>query len=152
MAKINRVELVAAAERRNLMMLQERKLASIEIQLTTAASKFTFPNDNFLNGKTITMFWLPDNDNTDIVAPSGRPVAANNVIMSANFTVRKDSDSKVLDVPLAYFLESWYGGDRRTREVWIEGFNPGTTFVNFPDTGVIDTDTSILFMVEYIDC
>lgn len=152
MAKINRAELVAAAERRNLMMLQERKLASIEIQLTTAASKFTFPNDNFLNGKTITMFWLPDNDESNIIAPSGRPVAANAVIMAANFTVRKDSDSKILDVPLAYFLESWYGGDRRTREVWIEGFNPGTTFVNFPDTTVIDTDTSILFMVEYIDC
>lgn len=152
MAPLNKAELEKAAERRQLMMLQERKLASIEIQLTATSAKFTFPNDNFLNGKTITKFWLPDNTDDDFIAPSGRPVVSNAVINSANFTVRKDSDAKILEVPLNYFLESWFGGDRRVRDVWIEGFNPGTTFVNFPDTTVIDTDTSILFMVEYIDC
>lgn len=150
--KNTKAELIAAAERRQLMMLQERKMASIEIQLSIISSTFTFPNDNFLNGKTITKFWLPDNTDGDVFAPSGRPLASNAVINSANFTVRKDSDSKLLDVPMNYFLESWFGGDRSVREVWIEGFNPGTTFVNFPDSSVVDTDTSILFLVEYIDC
>lgn len=152
MAKLTKAKMIEAAERRQLLMLQERKTASIEIQITSIINRYSFPNDNFLNGKTITRFWLPDNDNGDVIAPSGAPVINNTAVFGANFTVRRDSDAVILDVPLAYFLESWYGGDRRTREVWIEGFNPGTTYINFPNTGELNIGDSILFMVEYIDC
>lgn len=133
-------------------MKQVRKLASIEIQITSVTGQYTFPNNNFLNGKTITSMWIPDNDSANIIAPSGNAVVANDVIFNANLTIRKDSDAVVLAIPLCYFLESWYGGDRQVRPLNIEGFNPGLTFVNFPDTTNLVVGESILLMVEYIDC
>lgn len=152
MANKSNAALLAAAERRQLLLLQERKLASVEIQITALVNRYNFPNDNFLNGKTITKFWLPDNSTGDVEAPSGAPLITNSAVIAANFTVRRDSDAVILDVPLVYFQESWNGGDRRTRDVWIEGFNPGTTYVNFPNIGSVAIGQSILFMVEYIDC
>ena len=133
-------------------MKQVRKLASIEIQIAAVVGQYTFPNNNFLNGKTITAMWIPDNDGTNVIAPSGNASVGNNVIFNANLTIRKDSDAIVLQVPLAYFLESWYGGDRQVRPLHVEGFNPGLTFINFPDTSNLVVGESILLMVEYIDC
>jgi hypothetical protein len=134
-------------------MKQVRKLASIEIMITAITGQYNWPNNNFLNGKTITALWLPDNTEGNVIAPSGNDAVTNDAIFNANLTIRKDgSDAVVLQVPLCFFLESWYGGDRTVRPLNIDNFNPGTTFINFTDTGNLSVGESILMMVEYIDC
>jgi len=127
----------------------ERKLAGIEVQLVNTNGRYTFPNDNFLNGKTITAMWIPDNSEDDGFAPSGAALVPNACIRASQLSIRKDSDAKVLEVQLKYFLES--DGDRRVRPLHIEGFNPGTTFVNVQDTTTFAVNESIVFMVEYLD-
>jgi len=134
------------------MILQkqpERKLAAIEVQLVNTNGKYTFPNDNFLNGKTITAMWVPDNTDDDGFAPSGNALVPNACIKASQLTIRKDADAKVLEVQLSYFLEST--GDRRVRPLNITGFNPGTTFVVVQDTTTFAVNESIVFMVEYLD-
>lgn len=130
---------------------QRPKLAGIEIPITAITGKYNFPNNNFLNGKTILSMWIPDNTSGDVVAPSGNACVSNTAIVVANITIRKDSDAVVLDVPLVYFQESWDGGDRRVRPLFIEGFNPGTTFINMPDTSPLTLGQSFIIMVEYVD-
>ena len=128
----------------------ERKLASIEVNLTsTAIGKYTFPNDNFLNGKTITAMWVPDNSEDDGFANSGAALVPNACVRASQLTIRKDADAKVLTVQLSYFLEST--GDRRVRPLNIPGFNPGTTFVEIQDLTTFAAGESIVFMVEYLD-
>ena len=128
----------------------ERKLASIEVNLTsTAIGKYSFPNDNFLNGKTITAMWIPDNEDDDGFSPSGADLVPNACIRASQLTIRKGSDAKVLTVQLKYFLEST--GDRRVRPLNIPGFNPGTTFVEIQDLATFAANDSIVFMVEYLD-
>lgn len=128
----------------------ERKLASIEIALVTAnIGKWSFPNDNFLNGKTITAMWIPDNTDDDGRAPSGAALVPNDCIRASQLTIQKDADNKVQDVQLKYFLES--SGDRRVRPLHINGFNPGTTFVKIQDLSTYTAGESIVFMVEYLD-
>lgn len=130
---------------------QRPKLAGIEIPITAVTGKYTFPNNNFLNGKTILAMWVPDNTSGDVIAPSGNTCVSNATILASNITIRKDSDAVVLDVPLVYFQESWEGGDRRVRPLHIEGFNPGTTFINLPDTSSLTVGQSFIIMVEYLD-
>lgn len=128
----------------------ERKLASIEVNLTsTAIGKYSFPNDNFLNGKTIVAMWIPDNTDDDSFAPSGAAIVPNDCIRASQLTIRKDADAKVLTVQLKYFQEST--GDRRVRPLMIHGFNPGTTFVEIQDLTTFAANESIVFMVEYLD-
>jgi hypothetical protein len=131
------------------MQQPERKLAAIEVNLVNTNGKYTFPNDNFLNGKTITAMWIPDNTEDDGFAPSGADLVPNACIRASQLTIRKDADAKVLEVQLKYFLES--DGDRRVRPLNIKGFNPGTTFVNVQDTTTFTAGESIVFMVEYLD-
>lgn len=127
----------------------ERKLAGIEVNLPNTNGKYTFPNDNFLNGKTITAMWIPDNDDDDGFAPSGAALVPNACIRASQLTIRKDSDAKALDVQLKYFLEN--SGDRRVRPLYVEGFNPGTTVINIQDTTTFTVGESIVLMVEYLD-
>lgn len=134
------------------MKKEQRKLAGIEIPITAITNKYTFPNNNFLNGKTVTGIWIPDNSEGNLYAPSGATVVGNDAIFASTFTIRHDSDSIVLDIPLTYFLESWYGGDRTMRQLWVEGFTPGTTFIQVQDTDTINLGESFFLMVEYIDC
>lgn len=131
---------------------QVRKSASIEIPITALVGQYTFPNNNFLNGKRIVAIYIPDNAGTNVIAPSGNDAVTNDAIFGCNLTVRKDSDAVILQVPLCFYLESWSGGDRRLREVNIPGFNPGTTFINVPDTSLLTVGQSFLLMVEYYDC
>lgn len=134
------------------MTTKVRKSTSIEIPITALVGQYTFPNNNFLNGKRIVAMWIPDNTDTNVIAPSGNAVVANDAIFGANLTIRKDSDAVVLQVPLSFYLESWNGGDRSVRPLDIDGFNPGTTFINVPDTSTISIGESFLLMVEYFDC
>lgn len=128
----------------------ERKLASIEVQLlTTATGKFTFPNNNFLNGKTITAMWIPDNSEDDGFAPSGAALVPNECIRASQLTIQTGSDQKVQDVQLKYFMES--DGDRRVRPLLVYDFAPGKTFVNIQDTTTFAAGESIVFIVEYLD-
>lgn len=135
--------------RKGNTMYKETKLAGIEVNLANTNGKYTFPNDNFLNGKTIVGMWIPDNDNGDGFAPSGAELVPNACIRASQLTIRKDSDSKVLDVQLKYFLES--DGDRTVRPLCIRGFNPGTTFIDIQDTSTFTVDQSIVLMVEYME-
>ena len=127
----------------------EKKQAGIEIVLNAVQGKFTFPNNNFLNGKTIVGMWIPDNEDGDGFAPSGAALVSNACIRASQLTIRKDADAKTLDVQLKYFLET--NGDRSIRPLYIKGFNPGTTFVEIQDTGTFTVGESIVFMVEYLD-
>lgn len=128
---------------------KEIKQAGIEVNLVNTNGKYTFPNDNFLNGKTVVAMWIPDNENDDGYAPSGAALVPNECIRASQLTIRKDSDAKTLEVQLKYFLES--DGDRSVRPLFIKGFNPGTTFVEIQDTGTFDVGESIVFMVEYME-
>lgn len=131
------------------MYKKEIKQAGIEVSLSNLNGKYTFPNDNFLNGKTVVAMWIPDNADDNGYAPSGANLVPNECIRASQLTIRKDSDAKALNVQLKYFLES--DGDRSVRPLYIEGFNPGTTFIEIQDTGTFDLDESIVFMVEYME-
>lgn len=128
------------------------KIAGIEIPITAITGKLSFPNNNFLNGKTILGMSIPDNSGSNVKAPSGNAGVTNAAVFGANLTIRRDSDAVVLEVPLSYFLESWAGGDRTVRPLKIEGFNPGTTFINIPDTTTITVGKSFYITVVYVDC
>ena len=125
------------------------KMAGIEINLVNTNGKYTFPNDNFLNGKTILRWWVPDNTEDDGFAPSGANLVPNACIRASIMTIRKDSDAKGLDVQLSYFLQT--DGDRRARDLRVDGFNPGTTFINIQDTATFTVGESIVVNVEYLD-
>lgn len=129
----------------------ESKFLGVEIQLTNTTGKFSFPNDNYLNGKRIIGMWIQDNEDEDGVAPSGRPLIDNAAINGGFLTIRKDSDAKGELIPLQY-LQQQENYDRSIRRMNIPGFNPGTTFVLFPNTSVYDTDQSVVILVEYTDC
>lgn len=129
----------------------ESKFLGVEIQLINTNGKFTFPNDNYLNGKRIIGMWIQDNQNEDGVAPSGRPLIDNAAINAGFLTIRKDSDAKGQSIPLQY-LQQQDNYDRAIRRMNIPGFNPGTTEVFFPDTRVYDITDSVVILVEYTDC
>lgn len=117
--------------------------------MLNTSGRYTFPNDNFLNGKTIVAMWIPNNEEDDGFAPSGNALVPNACIRASQLTIRKDSDAKTLNVQLKYFLES--EGDRSVRPLYIPGFNPGTTFIDIQDTTTFDVNESIVFMVEYME-
>lgn len=129
----------------------ESKFYGVEIQLPNTTGKFTFPNDNFLNGKRIIGMWIQDNTADTGLAPSGRPLPPNSAINAGFLTIRKDSDAKGLEMPLQFFQQQG-NFDRTVRRMNIPGFNPGTTFVEFPDTSVYATTDSLVILVEYMDC
>lgn len=132
-----------------MLIRKEVKQTGVEVQLLNTNGRYTFPNDNFLNGKTIVAMWIPDNTDDDGFAPSGNPLVPNECIRASQLTIRKDSDAKALNVQLKYFLES--DGDRSVRPLYIEGFNPGTTFIEIQDTTTFAVNESIVFMVEYME-
>jgi len=132
-----------------LFEMKQTRFASQEIQLVNTNGKYTFPNDNFLNGKTVVGMWIQDNSSDDGKAPSGADLVPNPCIRASILTVRRDADAKILDFPLSYFLEST--GDRSPRRVHIDGFNPGTSFVTILDTTTFAVNESIVIGVEYID-
>ena len=131
------------------------KFAGIEIPLTNTTGKFSFPNNNFLNGKTITGMWIADNPDDDQVAPSGAEVVSNAAIAAANLTMRVNgSDAIVLDVQLSYLKEN--SGDRQVRNVWIKDYNPGTSYITFQPTPGTTTQRytvgqSVVLLLRYID-
>lgn len=129
----------------------ESKFYGVEIQLPNTTGKFTFPNDNFLNGKRIIGMWIQDNAADNGIAPSGRPLPPNSAINAGFLTIRKDSDAKGLEMPLQFFQQQG-NYDRTIRRMNIPGFNPGTTFVVFPDSSVYATTDSLVILVEYMDC
>ena len=123
----------------------------VEVQILALVSKVNWPNNNFLNGKRIISLWIPDNDNGDVLSPTNRPMISNIAVNSASLTVQRDSDNVAQDVPLQFYQQT-LNHDRTVRRVNIPGFNPGTTYVNFPDTSLITTAQSVLILVEYLDC
>ena len=125
------------------------KQAGIEVNLANANGKYTFPNDNFLNGKTVVGIWIPDNTDDDGFAPSGVALVPNACINASQLTIRKNSDAKALNVQLKYFQEN--SGDRTVRRRFIPGFNPGTTFIEVQDTSTFAIGESIVLMVEYME-
>ena len=125
------------------------KQAGIEVNLVNSNGKYTFPNDNFLNGKTVVGMWIPDNANDDGYASSGAALVPNPCINASQLTIRKDSDAKTLNVQLKYFQEN--AGDRSVRRLFIPGFNPGTTFIEIQDTTTFTVGESIVLMVEYME-
>lgn len=129
----------------------ESKFLGVEIQLPNTTGKFSFPNDNYLNGKRIIGLWIQDNSDGDGISPSGRPLPPNSAINAGFLTIRKDSDAKTQSVPLQYYQQQGLY-DRRMRRCNIPGFNPGTTFVEFPNSGVYDVTDSLVILVEYMDC
>lgn len=133
------------------MRLQQRetKFASQEINLANTNGKYTFPNDNFLNGKTILAMWIQDNTNDDGFAPSGADLVPNACIRASILTVQKDADAKILLFPLPWLLET--SGDRRMREMYITGFNPGTSYIVVQDTATFTVGESIVIGVMYQD-
>lgn len=129
----------------------ESKFLGVEIQLPNTGGKFSFPNDNYLNGKRIIGMWIQDNTDDDGVSPSNRPLISNAGINGGYMTIRKDSDAKGQSIPLQFFQQQGLF-DRTIRRMNIPGFNPGTTFVEFPDPTVYNTTDSIVILVEYMDC
>ena len=129
----------------------ESKFLGVEIQLSNTTGKFSFPNDNYLNGKRIIGMWIQDNTSTNGIAPSGRDILPNAAINAGFLTIRKDSDAKGQSVPLQYYQQQG-NFDRQMRRMNIPGFNPGTTFVEFPDSSVYSTTDSLVILVEYMDC
>ncbi len=129
----------------------ESKFLGVEIQLSNTGGKFSFPNDNYLNGKRIIGMWIQDNEQTDGVSPSNRPLISNGGINGGYLTIRRDSDAKGQSMPLQFFQQQGLY-DRTIRRMNIPGFNPGTTFVEFPDPSVYNTTDSIVILVEYMDC
>lgn len=127
----------------------ETKFASQEINLANSSGKYTFPNDNFLNGKTILAMWIQDNTNDDGFAPSGVALVPNACIRASILTVQKDADAKILNFPLPWLLET--SGDRRMRDMYITGFNPGTSFVVVQNTATFTVGESIVIGVMYQD-
>jgi len=127
----------------------ETKFASQEINLVNTNGKYTFPNDNFLNGKTILAMWIQDNTNDDGFAPSGANLVPNACIRASILTVQKDADAKILEFPLSWLLEN--AGDRRMRDMYITGFNPGTSFVMIKNTATFTVNESIVIGVKYQD-
>ena len=131
------------------MFNKETKFASQEINLANTSGKYTFPNDNFLNGKTILAMWIQDNTNDDGFSPSGVALVPNDCIRASILTVQKDADAKILNFPLAWLLEN--AGDRRMRDMLITGFNPGTSYVVVQDTTTFTAGESIVIGVLYQD-
>lgn len=137
------------------MSREKVKITTVEIQTTNTTGKFTFPNDNLLNGKTIVGIFVPDNTTDDLVAPSGRPVVPNDAVNAAVLDVKVNgNDSQIYTVPLKYFQEN--SGDRQVRKMFLENVNPGTSTVTFNPDPVsgnqrYDTTDSVLLVVEYID-
>lgn len=129
----------------------ESKFLGVEIPLPNNSGKFNWPNDNYLNGKRIIGMWIQDNDDDDAISPTNRPLVQNSAINAAYLTIRKDSDAKAQSVPLQFYQQT-DNEDRRMRRMNIPGFNPGTTFVEFPNTSVYGTDQSVFILVEYMDC
>lgn len=129
----------------------ESKFLGVEIQLPNTTGKFSWPNDNYLNGKRIIGMWMQDNTEEDGLSPTGRPLVDNAAVNSGFLTIRKDSDAKGQDVPLQ-FIQQQGNFDRTVRRMNIPGFNPGTTFITFPDSSVYDTTESVVILVEYMDC
>ena len=129
----------------------ESKFLGVEIQLLNSTGKFNWPNDNYLNGKRIIGMWIQDNSEDDGISPTNRPLLPNTAINAGFLTIRKDSDAKGQDVPLQYYQQQG-NFDRTMRRMNIPGFNPGTTFVTFPDPSVYGTTDSLVILVEYMDC
>ena len=125
------------------------KQAGIEVNLANANGKYTFPNDNFLNGKTVVGMWIPDNTDDDGFASSGAALVPNACMNASQLTIRKDSDAKTLNVQLKYFQEN--SGDRSVTRLFIPGFNPGTTFIEVQDVATFTLGESIVLMVEYME-
>lgn len=131
------------------MQPRETKFATQEIQLVNNSGRYTFPNDNFLNNKTVVGMWIQDNADDDGFAPSGADLVPNDCIRASILTVRKDSDAKILEFPLKWLLES--DGDRQMRKMYIPGFNPGTSFVDIKDVATFTVGESIVIGVEYME-
>lgn len=129
----------------------ESKFLGVEIQLPNNGGKFSWPNDNYLNNKRIIGMWIQDNSDNDGLSPTGRPLIPNSAINAGFMTIRKDSDAKGQSVPLQYYQQQGLF-DRTMRRMNIPGFNPGTTFIEFPDPSVYATTDSIVVLVEYMDC
>ena len=123
------------------------KIATIEVQIDNTSGRYTFPNDNFLNGKRIVGASLIDNTADDATSNSGRDIVPNSVVANSHLTIRTGSDADVLDVPLKFFQEST--GDRSVRPLNIKCYNPGTTFISI--NGTITAGESIEITLYYQD-
>ena len=93
--------------------------------------------------------WIQDNTADDGKAPSGANLVPNDCIRAAILTTRRDADAMILDTPLSWLLEST--GDRSMRQVYIDGFNPGTSYITVLDTATYTAGESIVILVQYFD-
>lgn len=128
-----------------------RRVISIEIPLNNTTGKFSFPNNNELNGKRILSISFPDNSDGDVKSPSNRTVASNACIAATYLEIRRDSDNIIYQVPCKYYQET--SGDRQVRPINIMGFNPQTSMVNVVDTSTytVEDDEAIVITIEYTD-
>lgn len=121
----------------------------IEIPLSNATGKFSFPNNNELNGKRILSISFPDNTSDNMVAPSGANVVPNACIACTYLTIRRDSDNVILDVSAKYYQETT--GDRQVRPINIAKFNPQTSGIVITNTATYTVGESIIMTLEYCD-
>lgn len=126
-----------------------KRVILIEIPLTNATGKFSFPNNNELNGKRILSISFPDNTADNMVAPSGANVVPNACIACTYLTIRRDSDNVILDVSAKYYQETY--GDRQVRPINIAKFNPQTSGIAITNTATYTVGESIIMTLEYCD-
>lgn len=122
---------------------------SVEIQTDNTTGRYTFPNNNELNGVRILSISFPRNEDDDMIAPSGRDVVSNAVIGATYVEIRRDSDNIIYQTPARFLQET--EGDRSIRPVNIKGFNPSTSFLVVANAGLIDTSESFVVTVLYTD-
>jgi hypothetical protein len=123
------------------------KSVTLEIQLTATTGKFYFPNDNRLNQKRIVALSIPQNDNDNLKAPSGRASVDNACINATYISIVRDSDNLTDTLPANHFQES--SGDRSMRMLNYDRFNPGKSYVEVLAGGA--STESIVVIVYYED-
>ena len=132
----------------------EPKRLSVEFVLNSSNGKFTFPNNNELNGKTVVGICLEDNADDDLVSQSGREIVTNAAVNSCHMTLMRNSVNLELTVPLKFYQNT--NGDRTIRSLFVDGFNPATSYIQFqkdPTSGLYryDEDQSVEMTIEYYD-
>lgn len=127
-----------------------RRVISVEILLNNTTGKFTFPNNNELNGKRIIGISVPDNSAGNMKSISNVAVATNACVAATYLEIRRDSDNIIYQVPLKFYQET--SGDREVRPINIKGFNPQTSGIVIVDTSTYTSgSTSMVIVIEYTD-
>jgi len=136
------------------MERRKKQRLSVEFVLNSSNGKFTFPNNNELNNKTVVGICLEDNADDELVSQSGRAIISNAAVNSCHMTIMRNSVNLELTIPLKFYQNT--NGDREIRDLYVEGFNPATSYIQFqkdPTTGnyrYLETQ-SIEMTIEYYD-